>query len=86
MIYDLGESLKPLSMNSSLAFILGKVRMTDKPKISLSIMPTYKCGNRCEYCYLKQPTLGQVYYNNTRALPRKIYKRLKELKESKLML
>lgn len=24
MIYDLGESLKQLSMNSSLAFILGK--------------------------------------------------------------
>ena len=55
--------------------------MTDKPKISLSIMPTYHCGKGCEYCYLKQPILGQVHYNPTDALPRKIYKRLKELNE-----
>ena len=42
-------------------------------------MPTYHCGKGCEYCYLKQPTFGQVYYNPADALPRKIYKRLKEL-------
>ena len=55
--------------------------MTDKPKISLSRMPTYHCGKGCEYCYLKQPILVQVHYNPTDALPRKIYKRLKELNE-----
>ena len=44
-------------------------------------MPTYHCGKGCEYCYLKQPILGQVHYNPTDALPRKIYKRLKELNE-----
>ena len=41
-------------------------------------MPTYRCNNRCEYCYLKHDPLGTIKYDSN-ALPRKIYKRLKEL-------
>ena len=60
----------------------GKVSMTDKPEISLSIMPTYRCHNYCEYCYLKREFHGAPKYagnNDSDVLPRKIYKRLKEL-------
>lgn len=55
--------------------------MTEKPKISLSIMPTYKCNNNCNYCYLQHKPFGYVYYDHgdSDALIRKIYKRLKEL-------
>ena len=50
--------------------------MSEKPHISLSLMPTYTCSRGCEYCYL---TDKAKQARVTDAFIRHLNKRLKEL-------